>query len=149
MPSIRNILTLGILCAMAPAVSAQQSCEGLGDVEFVCGPRNAEDLVLVPGTRWIIASGMAAGAGFYLIDSDSGDWSALQTRERPDAVAYPNCPSAPTVAALETHGLNIRAGSGGRSPTPTQPRSCELRGSCRSHPITCIWPRMAGYTRPG
>ena len=28
---------------------------------FVCGPRSAEDLVQVPGTKWIIASGMAAG----------------------------------------------------------------------------------------
>ncbi len=112
MRNIKNIIALGILCVIAPAVSAQTPCETLGDVEFVCGPRNAEDLVLVPGTRWIVASGMAAGTGFYLIDSNSGAWSTLRTQARHDAAVYPSCPSAPSLAMFVTHGLNIRAASG-------------------------------------
>jgi len=115
MSNIKNIILLAILCSITPAVAAQERCEPLGDVEFVCGPRNAEDLVLVPGSKWIIASGMAAGTGFYVIDSSSGAWSALQTQARHDAAAYPNCPSPPSLAELETHGLNIRAGARGRS----------------------------------
>ena len=89
MINVKNIIVLGILCAIAPAVSAQAPCEALGDVEFVCGPKNAEDLVLAPGTQWIIASGMAAGAGFYVIDSSSGAWSTLQTQARHDRAMYP------------------------------------------------------------
>jgi hypothetical protein len=115
MSDIKNGIVLGILCSIAAGVSAQQSCESSGNVEFVCGPKNAEDLVLVPGTKWIVASGMAAGAGFYLIDSSSGAWSTLSTQARHDAAAYPSCPSAPAPAELETHGLNIRAGARGRS----------------------------------
>jgi hypothetical protein len=115
MNKIRHVIALGILVSLAPGVSAQERCEPLGDVEFVCGPTNAEDLVLVPGTKWIIASGMAAGAGFYAIDSTSGGWSALAARAQYDAAAYPNCSSAPAAEDLETHGLNIRAAARGRS----------------------------------
>jgi hypothetical protein len=125
---IKNGFSLGILCAIAPVAAiqsqpgqlqsgnaAQSGCAAIGDVEFVCGPRNAEDLVQVPGTQWIVASGMAAGAGFYSIDSSSGSWSALPIQARHDTGAFPNCPAAPSLASLETHGLNIRAGSSGHS----------------------------------
>jgi hypothetical protein len=115
MNSIKNIICLGILCAGAPFVAAQESCEPLGDVEFVCGPKNAEDLVLVPGTPWIVASGMSAGTPFYLIDSSSGEWSELSTEARHDAARYPNCSSPPSPADLEAHGLNIRAAGNGRA----------------------------------
>lgn len=109
MSTIRNGIVLGILCSLAAAASAQESCDPVGEVEFVCGPTNAEDLVLVPGTKWIVASGMAPGTGFYLIDSESGAWSTLQTQAQHDPEAYPDCASAPPPAELETHGLNIRA----------------------------------------
>ena len=38
---------------------------------------NPEDLVLVPGTPWIVSSGMAEGAGFYLVDSKAGTATLL------------------------------------------------------------------------
>lgn len=104
------------LGAMAGSASAQQpSCEPLEDVELVCGPRNAEDLVLVPGTSFILSSGMAAGTGFYLVDSQTFQWSALETRSRHDAAAFPRCPTPPDPARLESHGLAIRAAGSGRA----------------------------------
>lgn len=113
---MRNAFLLVILSALVPAGWAQAPCEPLGDVDFVCGPTNAEDLVLVPGTDWIIASGMAAGAGFTLIDSSSGDWTGLEPEAaRHDAAAYPRCASPPTWADFESHGLNVRAAGPGRS----------------------------------
>jgi alkylhydroperoxidase family enzyme len=92
-----------------------ERCGPAGGQEFVCGPVNAEDLVRAPGTDWIVASGMAAGGGFYLIDSTTGGWSALAFDARHDALAYPNCPSPPSFDALETHGLNVRAQGGNRA----------------------------------
>jgi hypothetical protein len=115
MSKIDNIIVLGFLCAVAPFAAAQENCEPLGEVDFVCGPANAEDLVLVPDTTWIISSGMAAGTGFYLIGSRDGSWSTLPIAVSHDAVTYPLCPSPPPTAELETHGLNIRARSPGRS----------------------------------
>jgi hypothetical protein len=88
----------------------QVSCDQFGDIEFVCGPVNAEDLVLAPDTDWILSSGMSAGGGFYLVDSTSGDWQALEYTSRQDSAAFPNCPSPPQADEFETHGLNIRAG---------------------------------------
>lgn len=104
-----------LLLAIAPAIPAQAPCESAGDVEFVCGPVNAEDLVLVPGTNWIVSSGMAAGAGFYLVDSISRDWRALSMNTRHDASMFPNCSAPPAADEFESHGLNIRAKAPGLS----------------------------------
>jgi hypothetical protein len=115
MSRIQNVLALAILCAVSASVTAQERCEPSGSIEFVCGPANAEDLVLVPETKWIIASAMAPGGEFYLIDSTNGEWAELRSQSRHDAATYPRCPNSPARAELETHGLNIRAGAGGRS----------------------------------
>ena len=115
MNNMRHGIFLAIMCLVGAAAAAQERCEPLGDVEFVCGPRNAEDLVRVPGTKWIVSSGMAAGAGFYLIDSSNGEWSTMPMQARHDAAAYPSCRTAPSPAAFESHGLSIRTGGRGRA----------------------------------
>jgi hypothetical protein len=93
---------------------AQQSCEPSGDVGYVCGVKNPEDLVLVPGTPWIVSSGMAEGAGFYLVDSTSGNVTVLPFTAQHDA-AFASCATPPTPQSLNTHGLNIRANGAGRA----------------------------------
>ena len=115
MDAIRYVLSICVLSFVGPAGLAQESCEPAGGVAFVCGPINAEDLVLVPGTDWIIASGMATGAGFYLIDAPSGAFSPLATRVRHDASMYPQCSAAPAPGEFESHGLHIRPAGEGRS----------------------------------
>jgi hypothetical protein len=99
------IVALGWLVASA---QAQPSCAPSGDVAFVCGPKNAEDLVLVPGTQWIVSSGMAEGAGFYLVDSSAGSASALPFAAQHDSV-FANCSMPPVAQTFNSHGLNIRA----------------------------------------
>lgn len=115
MKTIRSLIMLGALALVAAPASAQPACEPAGDIEFVCGPVNAEDLVLVPETDWILSSGMAAGAGFYLIDSASGEFSPLGTESRHDASTYPQCTMPPAPDEFESHGLHIRADGDGRS----------------------------------
>jgi hypothetical protein len=97
------------------AFAQDVGCDPESDVEFVCGPKNAEDLVAVPDTSWIVASGMAPGAGLYLIDSRTSSWSALEPRVGHDATMFPGCATPPDPATLITHGLNIRAGASGRA----------------------------------
>jgi hypothetical protein len=64
----RNIIAVVLTCAAIGAViveggrpvAAQTApCTPSGGLTFICGVQNAEDLVLVPNTRWLIASGMA------------------------------------------------------------------------------------------
>jgi hypothetical protein len=104
-----------VLLSLGASAHAQQSCEPSGGLNFICGLTNAEDLVAVPGTPWIIASGMAEGASISLIDSRNKTWSKLYPGDKPraalDSTAFEHCRAAPT--NLITHGLNLRPGEGG------------------------------------
>lgn len=104
----RKWLPVLVLLGLADAGQAQQPCEPSGGLQFVCGPKNAEDLVRVPDTNWILSSGLADGASFFLIDSRSGAWRPLAFEVRPDA-AFNNCPSPPVLTNFNTHGLSIRS----------------------------------------
>jgi hypothetical protein len=68
----------------------------------------------VPGTPWIIASGMTAGSSLTLIDSRNGAYSGAQAQVKPDA-AFANCATPPDAAKAISHGLNLRAGANGHS----------------------------------
>jgi hypothetical protein len=112
---MRKVLSFLLLfCASGFSVAGEPSCNPAGDVQFVCGLRNAEDLVMVPGTRWIIASGGANGTNFFLIDSVSRAWRALPFSARAGSVSS-QCPRAPEPATLQTHGLHIRPIGRGRA----------------------------------
>lgn len=76
-------ITLLALFGCTVANAADDECQAAGEYRFVCGPRNAEDLVLVPETQWIIASGMAPGAAIYLIDSQQKSWTKLYPGDAP------------------------------------------------------------------
>jgi hypothetical protein len=111
--AIRITLVICSLCGLIAPASAQD-CTPAGGVDFICGPQNAEDLVRVPGTSWIIASSMAAGASLTLIDGRDGSHGALQAAVKHDA-SFANCATPPDPAKTITHGLNLRAGVNGHS----------------------------------
>ncbi len=117
--SILLSLALAVVLACPVAGAAGSTCDASGDYAFVCGPRNAEDLVLIPGTRWIIASGMAADAAIYLIDSRQKTWTELYPADAPraeqDMKTYGACPGSPDPNSFVTHGLNLRPGTDGHS----------------------------------
>jgi hypothetical protein len=111
--AIRLTVLICLSCwLVAPA--AAQSCAPAGGVEFVCGPKNAEDLVRVPGTPWIIASGMTAGTGLTLINSRDGTYGGMHAQAKHDAM-FANCATPPDSSKAVMHGLNLRAGAKGHS----------------------------------
>ncbi len=110
------LLLLAGACA-GGARAADDGCNPSGGLEFVCGLKNPEDLVAVPGTKWILASGMAAGVGITLIDSRDGSHSQGYPGDSPSVkhdTLYTECQTPPDSAKLETHGLNLRVGANGR-----------------------------------
>jgi len=115
MRSITAFVLLTMLFSISPPAFSQPGCESVADINFICGPVNAEDLVLVPGTDWIVASAMAPDTAFFLVDANSGAWSVPEIRISADMAMYPLCPSAPDLSRLETHGLNIRRNSNGNA----------------------------------
>ncbi len=113
---------LSALLAAAMAVSAQAGaqagCEPATGLTFVCGLTNAEDLIQVPGTPWIVASGMAdsehAGGHIYLVNARDRTVQVLlpgHVAYRQDTEAFGACPGAPDEARFSAHGLAMRIGS--------------------------------------
>ena len=106
-----------LLLAASAAESADMQdghCGGQADKNFICGPANAEDLVRVPGTDWVLASRMANPADrqgmFYLLDAGDHSWRKLSIDEIPaaqDKALYPDCPDRPTSATLRGHGIAL------------------------------------------
>src|SRR5690348_8751430 len=84
--------------ASASIVTGAQSpaCAPAGGLNFICGLQAAEDLVLVPNTRWLIASGMAAGSGLHLIDTQAKTarnfFTADVATARADKTKFAGCP---------------------------------------------------------
>ena len=113
------VLFLSLACAVANADAGDDECQASGEYSFVRGPQNAEDLVLVPATSWIISSGMAPGAAIYLIDSRQKTWTEFYPADTPRArqnmETFGACPGSPDPGNFFTHGLNLRPGENGHS----------------------------------
>jgi hypothetical protein len=118
-----NILAalIGTLAIAATAnVGAAQSgsCQPSGGLNFICGIQAPEDLVLVPGTRWLIASGMEAGSGLHLIDTQArtarGLFSTTVSNARADKTRFAQCPGPLDPKQATLHGLSLRSAPGGR-----------------------------------
>lgn len=112
-------LTL-IVLAQAGVARGEPLAASLPAVSYVTGVDNAEDLVAIPGTRWIVTGGLdgpRGAGGFFLIDTRARRAQALRpvnATAKPDPRRFPGCPGAPpqTVAA---HGINLRPGPGRRA----------------------------------
>jgi hypothetical protein len=117
MDTLHTIAVSALLAAATTSLSplpaqTTASCGPTNGLNFVCGARNPEDLVPVPGTRWLIASGMTAGAGFKLVDTDAKTARLFYTGEpaqqRPDKKLFPNCPAPPDAKTFNAHGIYLR-----------------------------------------
>jgi hypothetical protein len=104
------------LLAPVPAKGAVPPCTH----DQVCGLKNAEDFVRIPGSRWAIASRLgrdpAAPGGFSLVDLEQRTARFLTPDVSGHATAeYADCPGPPVASGLVTHGLDIRRRSDGQS----------------------------------
>jgi hypothetical protein len=110
-------------CALTAAVLTAQTakpapCTPSGGLSFVCGIQNGEDLVLVPDTKWLIASGMAPGSGLHAVDTQAKTSRLLYgvgtMAARHDRTTYASCPGPLDPKVMVLHGLSLRAAAAGR-----------------------------------
>jgi hypothetical protein len=95
--------------------SASASCAPANGWNLICGNTNPEDLVPIPGTHWLIASGMKEGSGVKLVDTDAKTARVFYTggpaQQRADKTLFANCPAAPDAKMFNAHGLYLRRAS--------------------------------------
>jgi hypothetical protein len=103
---------------MSTSAQAQTPCTPSGGLSFVCGVQNPEDLVLIPNTRWMLASGMAPGSGLHLVDTQAKTvrtlFAAGAANARADRKRFASCPSALDPKQAVLHGLSLRSAPNGR-----------------------------------
>ncbi len=99
------------------AAAASADCEADANTQFVCGPVSPEDLLVIPGTPWVIVSSM----------EDEGYISVAHVQNYSTAVVYPaeaaaiehdsetfaDCPNPPG-SLFRPHGLSLRPWADGR-----------------------------------
>jgi hypothetical protein len=109
---------LAAIMAISIQAAAQAACDPAAGLKFICGLTNAEDLVQVPDTPWIVASGLAegehAGGHIYLVNAHDRSVQVLlpgHVAYQQDVEAFGACPGAPDEAKFSAHGLSLRIGS--------------------------------------
>src|SRR5262245_65413709 len=111
---MKHVLFVAMLAVTATyAASAQTpACAPSGGLTFICGVANPEDLVLVPNSRWMLASGMAPGSGLHLVDTRAKTvknlYAAGTANARADKTKYAACPGPLDAKQALLHGLAIR-----------------------------------------
>ena len=105
-----------VLAAVACAVSTQaagaQSCADEGDVGYVCGLNNPEDLLRVEGTPFVLTGNTgdtdSQGGGFYAVDVRTRQVRDLPIDfSAPAHDAYRDCPGPPDPAKFSAHGIDL------------------------------------------
>ncbi|MGI9584515.1 MAG: hypothetical protein ACR2N7_02890 [Acidimicrobiia bacterium] len=89
----------------------------MGEIRFICNLISPEDLAVVPGSEWVIASGNRDGGRVHLVSVRDKTASVLfpgaTSSERLDTATYPACPGPldPDEGdAFNAHGLYLKTG---------------------------------------
>ena len=103
------------------AVPGEAPCTPVDNIKFVCGMVSPEDIAVLPGGAWAIASGNREGGRLHLVDVKSKTatvvFPAPGQREQLDAGRYPTCPGPLDLQKpdlFKAHGLYLKPGANGR-----------------------------------
>jgi hypothetical protein len=87
-------------------------------LKLICGHASPEDLVVVPGEEWVVASAFTPPGGINLIRvrdrATVRGYPAGFARRRLEEKRYPGCPGPPDIsgdATFTTHGLWLQPGT--------------------------------------
>jgi hypothetical protein len=117
----RSYVLASLVCALGfESLPAHAACDPADGAEFICGLASPEDLIRVPGTSWVIVSGMAEGKShLYAIDSRTraplGLYPTETVHEKQDKKTYASCPGPLPKGTFGAHGIDVRPTSAGHS----------------------------------
>lgn len=111
MNTLLKTLPLAALCLSTSAFGADNqsdtnTCLASGDLNYVCGMKNPEDLAVL-NQHYLIASGMAPESGLHLIDTQhkTAERLAFAVAQNPQ---YKDCDAAPVADEMQAHGISLR-----------------------------------------
>jgi sugar lactone lactonase YvrE len=123
MKTVSLLTLLASLClpptvaAQPPAQTAPPCVPAAGNTQFVCGQTAPEDLVLVPGSEWVVASSYGGQGGIRIVNVKTKNstlaYPTSTAKEKLDAKTYGTCPGPPDAAQkamFTTHGMALREG---------------------------------------
>jgi len=112
--SALGIVVMSLLTGNLEARAA--GCDPIGNLRFICDQVGPEDLAVVPGSEWVLSSGMAANGAIRLINLRDKTTTVLfpspASKERPNKHTYDSCPGpiGSEGDKFRAHGLYLRSG---------------------------------------
>lgn len=101
--------------AVAPARVQDADCAPQEGIDYICGLVNAEDLLALGETDWILVSGMDGpqiNGKIHLVNRADRSWEVLfpgtSAQFDHDTTMYPNCPGPVDVDNFSVHGLALQ-----------------------------------------
>lgn len=120
---MKNLHALSIGIAVASlligwtAQAKAAGCDPNGSIRFICDQLGPEDLVIVPGSQWVVASGMLANGAIRLVNLRDKTTTVLfptaTPKERLNKKIYDSCPGpiGSEGDKFRAHGLYLRPGA--------------------------------------
>jgi hypothetical protein len=116
---VRALASLLLIVAASPTTHAQPNCAPSGTLQYLCGAQNAEDIVQLGNSDWLIVSGMSGqGPGgpipahIYLVDRPSRTLTEWFPGDDPvirlDRARFGDCPGPLNTDNFSAHGLALR-----------------------------------------
>ena len=105
------ILAAILAALLAPSSVAQPTaCEPDAALSYICGMGRPEDIIQIPGTNWLIASGYADGSGLKLVDVGRRSARKWQPTEKESAgsSSFGDCAHPPDGRIFNAHGMSLR-----------------------------------------
>ncbi len=110
---------IGVISTLATVLisfPAQAECDPEGEVHYICGLGEPEDLVVVPDSSWVVVSGMQAAGRIDLASRADGSVHRVFPEgagSRHDTETFGSCPGDERDGFLP-HGVSLRPGSDDR-----------------------------------
>jgi hypothetical protein len=109
-----RVLFVTLLMCVVAGATGSQDCNGIGEAQFVCLSAGAEDLIALPNSDWIIASGELRAINVR----DHSEVTLYSDTPKLDRSLYAACPGPIAGREVEekkfrAHGINLRKGNGG------------------------------------
>lgn len=111
-----TLATLGVACTTLNPPVSLNSAQEVSELNYIENLKSPEDLVQIPNSKWIIASGMTHHSGLYLIDSQSKATARLiAPKASAPSAEFPHSQPQPHADEMQIHGISIRAIGSGKS----------------------------------